>query len=169
MTSLTSPTGSLCTLVWSKRKGGIHSSSGEIPIDRASGKDSIALRLEECDHVVICRATPVTASGTRGVTVIAESTQVEVAAPRAKDVSISGKQGNAKPGEPFTCTYTYRGGHEGESQIAWLRVPRSSLEGTLGTPILDANRTAYTPTADDEGHSLRVQVTPIRRDGVKGD
>ena len=64
--------------------------------------------------------------------------QVEVAAPRVKDVSLkAGKAARRQSqGVPTVVSYVYRGGHEGESIITWHRL---TAAGETQAPVAPTN------------------------------
>lgn len=90
------------------------------------------------------------------------STPIASGPPTISDLEI---KGNVAEGDRLTVSYTYSGGQEGETTLAWFRVGANGEE----TPLDLADPWAGLELMlDDTGSRIRVEVTPVRDDWVAG-
>lgn len=74
-------------------------------------------------------------------------------------------EGESVQGSTLTAQTRYFGGQEGNSSYTWYRVTSYGKEIHLAD--MDGHK-SYKLTYKDEEHSIRLEYTPVRNDGVKG-
>lgn len=74
-------------------------------------------------------------------------------------------EGESKQGSTLTARTRYFGGQEGSSDYKWYRVTSDGKEIHLADM---SGHKSYRLTYKDEEHSIRLEYTPVRNDGVKG-
>ncbi|KAL0205604.1 hypothetical protein P9112_000911 [Eukaryota sp. TZLM1-RC] len=115
---------------------------------------------EQIGRLLCCLYLPVRDDGAEGVARVAMSSEIVSAGqPTVMDIVLEGEvcQGSDLVGNVF-----YSGGVEGKSRYRWLRILNDYSE------VVAENSLIYSPVNDDVGYYLRLEVVPVRADGLVG-
>eukprot|EP01028_Stygiella_incarcerata_P003835 TRINITY_DN179_c0_g4_i1.p1 TRINITY_DN179_c0_g4~~TRINITY_DN179_c0_g4_i1.p1 ORF type:complete len:1596 (-),score=468.58 TRINITY_DN179_c0_g4_i1:245-5032(-) len=136
------------------------------------GEDRVLLSTDDCYEYTVmnldagCKlgleCIPFREDGVRGEAAYVESGVVEPLPPKIVSLELEGGPYFTKPVELYA---KYQGGHEGESIIKWLRKRTQDADFT---EVKVAGGLVYVPNADDLSAQVKVQYTPVRKDGVQG-
>lgn len=123
--------------------------------------DTYTPTAEDIGYLIQCTATPRTDTNEEGPPVVACITEkIKIALPSIRNLRIEG-------GPYHTAAYRIRadyvGGIEGDSIKQWFKI-----KGGVTTGISGATDFVYQPSIDDVACVLKVEYTPVREDGRKG-
>eukprot|EP00762_Andalucia_godoyi_P004603 ANDGO_05123.mRNA.1 187-kDa microtubule-associated protein AIR9 len=140
-------------------------------IELENGKRQPLLGLEHVHRIVRVEYTPVRSDGTRGQTVtVSSNSAVAPAAPVVSNVRIETLPAGAAIAEALPPIKLvgkgeYYGGYEGSSLLTWYRLdPKTDKR----TKVSEDFAPTYTVSAQDTGHHLVFEYTPVRSDGAQG-
>ena len=148
-----------------------------VPIDDSKDMLTYTLSLEDVGCIITAAISRV--NETMRFFAVNCAGPIEPAPPRAVNLRINGE---CLEGKRLRAEYTYCGGHEGATEVWWMRVrngkrevvtePRPIKGGgpfTNTTMMLNADPRNYSLTGADVGCVLKVKCKPIRSDGYDGE
>eukprot|EP01012_Entosiphon_sulcatum_P009909 TRINITY_DN1569_c0_g1_i2.p1 TRINITY_DN1569_c0_g1~~TRINITY_DN1569_c0_g1_i2.p1 ORF type:complete len:1122 (+),score=126.98 TRINITY_DN1569_c0_g1_i2:29-3394(+) len=148
----------------SKYKWYVQEADGLVPIAGATAPEYIPT-LADVGKNLVAEYTPVSSEGIEGEPATSSGAVIKAALPRVRSLRLEGECQEAKP---ISVVVDYFGGRPGAHTTQWYRL--EDREGTTNSiPVPSHDPMVYVSRPEDIGHTIGVQVTPVREDGKQGE